>query len=80
MTEIVGDGSVQNKVLLHADTSAAKITHHLANTVNYPLRFNQPRTKIKFEYIIIDIISMALALSFQILTFFALGYNAHFCQ
>ena len=33
-------------------TSAAKITRHLADTVNYPLRFNQSQTRIKFEYII----------------------------
>ena len=37
-------------------TSAAKITRHLADTVNYPLRFNQSRTRIKFEYIIRNII------------------------
>ena len=49
--------SVQNKVLLHAYTSAAKITRHLADMVNYPLRIiKQLRTRIKFEYIsIIDI-------------------------
>ena len=34
-------------------TSAAKITRHLAYTVNYPLRFNQSRTRTKFEYIMI---------------------------
>ena len=34
-------------------TSAAKITRHLADMVNYPLRFNQSRTRVKFEYIII---------------------------
>ena len=30
-------------------TSAAKITRHLADAVNYPLCFNQSRTRIKFE-------------------------------
>ena len=29
-------------------TSAAKIARHLADTVNYPLRFNESRTRIKF--------------------------------
>ena len=33
-------------------TPAAKITGQLAYTVNYPLRFDQSRTGIKFEYII----------------------------
>ena len=43
------------KFVLHTDTSAAKITRHLADTVNYPLRFNQSRTRIKFEYLMIGI-------------------------
>ena len=32
--------------------SAAKIKRHIADTVNYPLRFNQSRARIKFECII----------------------------
>ena len=32
---------------------AAKITRHLPDTVNYQLCFDQSRTRIKFEYILI---------------------------
>ena len=58
---VLDRSSVQNKELLHADTSAAKITRHLADTVNYLLRFNQSRTRIKLEYIIIGISIISLA-------------------
>ena len=40
--------------------SAAKITRHLADTVNDPLRFNQSRTRIKYEYIIIALMRLKL--------------------
>jgi hypothetical protein len=33
--------------------SAAEITRRLEDTENYPTRFDQPRTRIDFEYIII---------------------------
>ena len=34
--------------------TAAKITRHLADTVNYPLPFNYSPTRIKFECIVIS--------------------------
>ena len=41
--------------------SAAKIMRHLPDTVNYPLRFSQSRTRIKFEYMIINSYWMRLS-------------------
>ena len=52
-------------------TSDTKITRHLADTVNYPLRFKQSQTRVKFAYIIIAFIYLPLVyLLFRILLLF----------
>ena len=57
-------------------TSAAKITRHLADAVNYLLRFSQSRTRIKFEYIIIQVFNRILFLR----VFITRDLNPFFCS